>query len=172
LSKIRPERKNDKGEWVPCETWDNATMLCEVDAQASGFPMTLRLQRIAPGELNTWYINVIGDKYSAKFSLKQPRTLQALTYETGGPQIWTEEDLGYSSVYPTISGGIFEFGFTDAIQQMFAAFLHRLHKGSTGEIPFDCATPEETRIHHEILTAALQSNREKKAIELHTQAEM
>ncbi|HHN46784.1 MAG TPA: Gfo/Idh/MocA family oxidoreductase [Planctomycetes bacterium] len=166
LSNIRPERKNSTGEWVTCDTWDNATLLIEVKAPAGSFPMTLKFQRIAPGETNTWYLNVIGDRYSARFSLKQPRTLRTLSYEPGGPQAWMHEDLGYASVYPAITGGIFEFGFADAVQQMLGAFLHRVHVGQSAEVPFDCATPEETRLHHSILTAALQSHKERKVVAL------
>lgn len=166
LSNIRPERKNSAGEWVPCDTWDNAVLLCEVKAPGGCFPMTLKFQRIAPGETNTWYLNVIGDRYSARFSLKQPRTLLSLCYEPGGRQVWMHEDLGYSSVYPAITGGIFEFGFADAVQQMLAAFLHRVRVGQFADVPFDCATPEETRLHHNVLTAALQSHKERKVVAL------
>ena len=38
-------------------------------------------------------------------------------------------DLGFQSAYPTITGAIFEFGFPDAIQQMWAAFLDELAHG-------------------------------------------
>ena len=34
-------------------------------------------------------------------------------------QAWHVEDIGYQTAYPTITGGIFEFGFTDAILQMW-----------------------------------------------------
>ena len=32
-------------------------------------------------------------------------------------------DLGSQSAYPTITGSIFEFGFSDGVLQMWAAFL-------------------------------------------------
>ena len=31
----------------------------------------------------------------------------------GGPQEWRITDLGSQSIYPTITGAIFEFGFAD-----------------------------------------------------------
>ena len=54
----------------------------------------------------------------------------------------------------TITGPIFEFGFTDAIQQQIAAFVLEY----TGvEVPFGLFTPEETRLSHTLSTAALKS---------------
>ncbi len=80
--------------------------------------MLLKTYRIAPGESNTWYIRVLGMNKSAFFSTKQPRQWQWMDYE-GGRQSWQTEDLGYDSLFPTITGKIFEFGFIDAIQQMW-----------------------------------------------------
>jgi hypothetical protein len=51
---------------------------------------------------------------------------QVMEYEPGGDQAWQHIDLGYQSAYPTITGGILEFGFTDAILQMLAAFCDEL----------------------------------------------
>ena len=63
---------------------------------------------------------------------------------------------------PGITGSIFEFGFPDAILQMWAAFLLELDSGTP--TIFGCFTPEETRISHALQTAALASN-EKKSVE-------
>jgi hypothetical protein len=57
---------------------------------------------------------------------------------------------------PTLTGGIFEFGFTDSILQMWGAFMCEL---SGIEIPFACVTPEETELSHKLQTAALLSNK-------------
>ena len=86
------------------------------------FPITFHTKRIAPGESNTWLIRVLGMKRSMAFSSKYPKTLQVMEYQPGGVQAWQHIDLGYQSAYPTITGGIFEFGFTDSILQMWAAF--------------------------------------------------
>jgi hypothetical protein len=75
------------------------------------------------------------------------------------------EDLGYESLYRTATGGIFEFGFSDAVLQMLAAFCEEIVRGS-GQVRFSCATPEETRLSHEIFTAALRSHEAKQVVTL------
>ena len=80
-----------------------------------------------------------------------------MTYEPGGRQTWQVEDLGYQSLFPAITGGIFEFGFADAIQQMWAAFIDELAGGDAQG--FTCATPSEAQDHHHIMTAALASGK-------------
>ena len=65
-----------------------------------------------------------------------------------GPQAWATEDLGYTPLFPAITGGIFEFGFTDAIQQMWAAFVDELAGGDAKG--FGCATPAEAADHHAV----------------------
>jgi hypothetical protein len=70
-------------------------------------------------------------------------------------------DLGSQSAYPTITGAIFEFGFSDAILQMWAAYLDELAHGNEWmRQPFHCATPAEAAQTHRIFTAALQSQRD------------
>ena len=160
LSNVVPVRKNAAGESVPCETWDNATLLCEAESGGATFPMTIKTQRIAPGETNTWYLSVKGTKLSARFSTKFPRTLDTMPYESGKAQTWWREDLGHTPVYKTITGGIFEFGFSDAFQQMIAAFCEQFEKGPDAELAFGCVTMEETHLQHELFTAALQSQRD------------
>ncbi|HVU11797.1 MAG TPA: Gfo/Idh/MocA family oxidoreductase [Phototrophicaceae bacterium] len=163
LSNIVRERYNADGMLVPCETWDNATLECAVNTGDQAFPMHIQTFRIAPGEGNTWYLRVLGTEFSAEFSSKYPKTLRFMAYESGAEQAWQSVDLGYESVYPTITGGIFEFGFTDAILQMWAAFCDQLVHGRDHS-RFFCATPEETAQHHRILTAALRSEKEKTAV--------
>ena len=87
--------------------------------------MTLKTQRIAPGEKDTWYLEVLGTRASARFSTKNPKRLEVLDY-TGGEQVWGQIDMGYETAFKSITGGIFEFGFSDAILQMWAAFLYEL----------------------------------------------
>lgn len=168
LANIMTERFNKVGEKVPCETWDNATLACEVESSEFGaFPMTLKTHRIAPGETNTWYINIYGTEQSVRYSTRQPKSLYTLRYEAGGAQIWGEHSLGYSSAYPTISGGIFEFGLSDSILQMWAAFCDELTNGRDGmQQPFYCATPEETAQQHQVFTAALESQKQQRLVAL------
>jgi predicted dehydrogenase len=160
LSNIVTERPGSDGEMVSCETWDNATLSCLVDhpEEKYDFPMTIKTYRIAPGETDTWYLEVIGTEFSARYSTKYPKTLETMHYENGGKQEWRSEDLGYSSVFDTITGGIFEFGFTDAMLQMWASFVEELSNGSFAK-KFSCITPQETVIQHQILTAALESGK-------------
>ena len=164
LSNIVTERKNAQGEMVPCETWDNSTLLCEVACDKGSFPLTARMQRIAPGETNTWYITVKGTKLSARFTTKRPRSLEIMEYDRAKQQAWQTLDLGYDSVYKTVTGGIFEFGFSDSILQMMAAFFDQVGKGNDAQLPFGCATPEETAATHEIFTAALESQKRHETI--------
>ena len=72
-------------------------------------------------------------------------------------QDWQRITVGYSTTYPTITGGIFEFGFGDAILQMWAAFLHELEHKSVPKKFASTATPEETALSHRLFTAALES---------------
>lgn len=166
LSDIVHERPDAAGGMAPCDTWDNAVLFCEVHANGSQFPMILKTQRIAPGEGNTWYLSIKGTRSSIRFSTKFPKTLETLVYDSNGPQAWQQEDLGSQSVYKTITGGIFEVGFADAFQQMVAAFCHQVVAGNQAQLPFGCATLEETRMHHEILTAALASHARSQVVPL------
>ena len=161
LVKRVPERPDGKGGMAPCTTWDNATISTRVRAGGQDFPMVLKTWRIAPGESNTWYLRILGMKKSAFFTTKSPRQWQWMDY-TGGIQAWQTEDLGYGSLFPAITGKIFEFGFADAIQQMWAAYLDELAGGNANG--FHCATPEEAAAHHAVLTAALQSGRENRVV--------
>ena len=145
---------------MPCETWDNATLLCEAEDTGSGdrFPWTIKTQRIAPGEVNTWYMEVKGTRACARWTTKNPRCFEKLEYAGGkGDQAWQRIDLGYETAYPTISGSIFEFGFSDAILQMWAAFLKELVAGPPSWRFAGTATPDETALSHRLFTAALRS---------------
>jgi predicted dehydrogenase len=159
LTKIVKERPDGKGGMAPCRTWDNATIFGEVEMPVGHcFPITVHTKRIAPGETNTWFLKVIGTKRSMAFSTKYPRTLQVMDYQPGGVQAWQHIDLGYQSAYPTITGAIFEFGFTDTILQMWATFCDELAHGRTDmQQPFYCVTPEEAHQSHLIFTEALRS---------------
>ena len=154
LSKIVTERPDGRGGMVPCRTWDNAALSCAVEYDGYSFPLVLETKRMAPGATNTWFIEVYGLQASARFSTAEPKSFWYC--ETRGKeQAWTRLDLGYASAVPAITGGIFEFGFPDAIQQMWAVFLQEL----AGEKPaFGTFTPEEARLSHALQTAALASH--------------
>ena len=155
-------RPDGKGGTLPCDTWDNATITATVPHALGDFPMVLKTWRIAPGEANTWSLRILGMTGSASFSTKSPRQWQFMTYTSGGSQTWQTEDLGYTPLFPGITGGIFEFGFTDAIQQMWAAFVDELAGGDARGFP--CATPQEAADHHAVLTAALTAGTENRIV--------
>ena len=157
LSNIMRERPDGKGNIVPCKTWDNATLLClAADASGNEFPMTIKTQRIAPGETNTWYIEIKGTHGAARFSTKNPRRIELLEY-TGGDQRWQQIDMGHETAFKTITGGIFEFGFPDAILQMWAGYLYELTEGKPMKTFAACVKPEEVALSHKLFTAALES---------------
>src|SRR5919201_5699133 len=132
LSDVVTERPGPNGRAVPCDTWDNAVLLCEAEDDGHAFPLRIETKRIAPGETNTWTIEIDGTAGSIAFTTKYPKTLRTMTYEPGGPQEWRVADLGAVPAYPTITGAIFEFGFDDAILQMWAAYLDELAHGRDG----------------------------------------
>lgn len=165
LSDIVKERPDGKGGMAKCQTWDNATLLCEtLDPQsAENFPMTLKMQRIAPGEKNTWQIEILGTRASARFSTKNPKLLEILEYR-GKEQVWQRVDVGYEPAFKAITGNIFEFGFTDAILQMWAAFVYELVEGKPLKKFAGCVTPEETALSHKLFTAALLSQAKQSVV--------
>ena len=150
LQKVFSERPDGKGGMAPCETWDNGLLSTTVGE----IPVNFATRRISPGSTNQWLIRITGTELSAEFSTQQPKTLRYLPFQTGNPQAWREESLGQGSVWPTITGSIFEFGFSDAILQMWAAFLAE-YVGET--VAFGCVTPEEALASHRLFTAALAS---------------
>lgn len=161
LSKIITERPDGKGGMAPCLTWDNATLTCDVrDSDGGIFPMTLETWRMAPGATNEWRLEVYGLDASARFSTNDPGAF-FFTEPWGREQAWCRVNMGYKPMIPTITGGIFEFGFTDAILQMWAAFICEV---SGIEVKFGCIRPEETALSHRLLTAALLSHSEKRVV--------
>lgn len=167
LSDIVKERPDGKGGRVPCRTWDNATLLSEVIDPVTGapFPWTLKLQRIAPGQKNNWYTHILGTRASVRWSSVNADILEVMEVE-GKEQVWGQIQTGYDTAFKTITGGIFQFGFTDSIQQMWAGFIHELMHGKPFGTFAGCVTPEEALVSHKLFTAALQSQKESRVIEL------
>lgn len=167
LSNLMPERPDGKGGATPCDTWDNSTMFCEAeDKNRHVFPLTIKTQRIAPGNKNTWHIEILGTEKCARFSTKNPKLLEIMDYVNTGEQAWQQIDMGYESAFKSITGNIFEFGFSDSILQMWAAFIYELHNGKPLSRFAGCATPQETALSHRLFTAALDSQKYKKVIDI------
>ena len=165
LSNIITERPDGKGNRAPCTTWDNATLLIEARVSAGiEFPWTLKTQRIAPGQKNTWYIEILGTRASARWSTANPKSLEILHYIPGGEQVWQHHQVGYEPAYKTITGPIFEFGFTDAIVQMWAAFVNEMAGAPAPGRFATCVTPQETALSHRLFTAALESHEKRTVV--------
>jgi predicted dehydrogenase len=167
LSNIMTRRPNGSGQMVPCRTWDNATLLCEAVNSHSGdvFPLTLRTHRISPGQKNNWYIEILGTKACARFSTKDANTLEVLEY-SGREQTWQKIDMGQETPFKSITHNISQFGISDAILQMWAAFLYEFENGKPLTVFSGCLKPQETNIWHRLFTAALKSHETGNTISL------
>jgi len=161
LQNIVTERPGTDGAPAPCDTWDNAVVHALVP-QASGtdFPLSIETKRIAPGQKNTWFFEAIGMDGGVRFSTKTPKSIEVFSVTDipgiGREQGWNQIDAGSQSVWPTVTGGNFESGFSDAILQMWAAFLAE-REGALGE-RFGTVRPEEARRTHALYSAAIASN--------------
>jgi predicted dehydrogenase len=165
LQKVYHQRPDGKGGMAPSDTWDNAMLHTEVDIAGEEIPMRLETKRLAPGETNSWFIEILGTDGGVKFNTREPKTLW--TFTRGGEQLWQRTELGFQMPFKTITGGIFEPGFPDYFQQMWAAFAAE-RAGVLGN-RFGCATPDEAVASHEIFAAALRSHERKQAMELGSQ---
>ena len=146
--KTRPDGNHGNTE---CDTFDNAALHIRAEIGACEFPMTLEMKRLAPGETNTWIFEALGMEGGVRYSTKEPKTIWIFER-----QAWRRVELGYQSVFPAATGGIFEFGFPDAILQMWGAYLIE-REGLLGD-RFGCATPAEALASHLIFDAALRSH--------------
>ncbi|MBK8092818.1 MAG: Gfo/Idh/MocA family oxidoreductase [Verrucomicrobiaceae bacterium] len=155
LQKGYPQRPDGKGGMATCDTWDNALLHTWTHIGEHDVPLRLEMKRLAPGETNTWFIEVLGTQGGVRFSTAEPKTLWL--FEGGKEQFWKKTDLGFGMPFKTVTGGIFEPGFPDVIQQMWAAYLME-REGLLGP-RFGCATPEEAVGTQEIFAAALASQR-------------
>ena len=160
LQKIYTERPDGKGGMAACDTWDNATLHCDIVHEGLTVPMTIEMKRMAPTETNTWFVEILGTEGGVKYSTKEPKTLW--TFQRGKEQTWTKTDLGFNGPFPTITGGIFETGFPDCFQQMLAAYVAERDGFLNGR--FGCATPEEAVMSHQLFEAALKSHAEKAVV--------
>jgi len=158
LQKIVHERPDGKGGMAPCQTWDNAVLTCRAVDPFNNreFSLVLETKRMAPGATNSWFIEVYGTEGSARFSTHEPKAFYFLN-TTSKEQGWTRVDVGSQSAIPSITGSIFEFGFSDAVQQMLGAFVSEFNN-KKADHPFLTVTPEETYASHCVMTAALESH--------------
>jgi predicted dehydrogenase len=161
LQKGYSERPDDKGGSAACDTWDNALLHTWVEIGGYEVPMRLEMKRMAPGATNTWFLEVLGTDGGVRFTTAEPKTLWV--FERAKEQFWKRTELGFAVPFKTITGGIFEVGFPDLIQQMWAAFLME-RENALGE-RFGCATPVEAVQSQRLFDAALQSQTTGETIE-------
>jgi predicted dehydrogenase len=159
LQDLVPERPDGRGGRVPCDTFENATL--HTDVGDPPFPLSIATKRIAPGEMNTWRLRVVGLDGGVEFSTRSPQVVRRFRGDEDGRQVWEEVQPGNRSVFPTVTGAIFEFGFSDAILQMWAAFLAE-RAGALGD-RFGCVTPAEALASHRLFAAALRSHDSRRA---------
>ncbi len=155
LDDVVRTRPGPDGRPVPCDTFDNAMLALTVETPGRRFPMLWETKRIAPGQRNTWFFEALGMDGGVRFSTRSPQVLQRFGI-LDGEQAWSEVQPGHRSVWPTVTGGIFEFGFPDALLQMWATFLAE-RAGLLGD-RFSTATPHEALAAHRVFAAALRSH--------------
>lgn len=165
LQDLVPSRPGPDGELLPCDTIENATLLCTAadPISAEMFPLHLTTKRIDPGQKNSWSLRVLGMNGGVEFCTRYPKTLRVMTV-ADGEQVWQEVEMGSQSSFATSTGGIFEFGFSDAILQMWASYLAE-RAGQLGDA-FGCATPQEAVTSHRVFAAALDSWERSDAVPL------
>lgn len=162
LQRIITKRPDGKGGWADCDTWNNATLLTTVSVGESEVPMMLEMKRLAPGETNSWSIEVLGTEGGVRYNTKDTKALW--TYRRKNEQAWQRVDLGFQMAFPTITGSIFEPGFSDCFMQMLAAYFAERDGVLDGR--FGCVKPEEAVMSHIIFQAALKSHKTKSAVEI------
>lgn len=162
LQKGFEKRPDGKGGETTCDTWDNALLHCDVEIGGRSVPMRWEMKRLAPTETNTWFIEVLGTTGGVRYSTKEPKTLYL--FQNGKEQSWNAIDLGHTSAYATVTGGIFEFGFPDSILQMLASFA--AERAGTASGRFGMVTPGEAVQSHRVWAAALESYSAKRAVEI------
>ncbi len=153
LSKGYPERPDGKGGMAACDTWDNAMLHTWTTINGNDVPMRFEMKRLAPSEMNSWYLDIYGTDGGVRYNTKYPKTLE--TFERASDQVWKATDIGFETAFKTITGGIFELGFGDLMQQMWASYLLE-REGLLGD-RFGCATVSEAVASQILFEAALKS---------------
>lgn len=163
LQKIVTRRPNSQGGWSECDTWNNATLATSVVIDDNEIPMRLEMKRLAPGETNSWFIEVLGREGGVRYNTKDTKALWLFQREDKD-QSWRRLDMGFQVPFSTVTGGIFEPGFPDCFMQMLAAYF--AERGGFLENRFGCVTPEEAVMSHQVFDAALKSQRTKSTVEI------
>ena len=166
LQKSIASGRTAKGGMAPSDTWDNALLHTDVSRwKEVKFPLRFEMKRLSPGETDTWFIEILGDRGRRQIQHQGPKDSMDVPAWKGtdlaahrpGLSVSVSNDHGHS---------IFEPGFPDCILQMWAAFL--AERAGKLEEKFGCVTPDEAVRSHELFAAALRSQAEKRAIDLNS----
>lgn len=165
LQKIITKRPDGKGNSKEVDTWNNALLNTRINTGwEENVPMTLEMKRLSPGDTNTWYIEILGTEGGVKYSTKDLKTLWTYNWNEGNEQSWQRTDLGFQVPFATITGGIFEPGFTDCFMQMLAAYL--AEREGKLESRLGCVTLSEVVDSHRLFEAAIKSHEQGIAIQI------
>ncbi len=99
-----------------------------------------------------------------KYSTKDLKTLWTYNWNEGNEQSWQRTDLGFQVPFATITGGIFEPGFTDCFMRMLAAYL--AEREGKLESRLGCVTLSEVVDSHRLFEAAIKSHEQGIAIQI------
>ena len=160
LQRGYPERPDGRGGLASCDTWDNALVHGWCATDGDEFPLRLEMKRLQPGATNTWFFEALGLDGGVRFSTAEPKSVWF--FDRGSEQSWRRVELGFGTSFPTVTGGIFEPGFPDVIQQMWAAYL--CEREGLLEGRFGCVTPREAVASQRIFAAALASHQEGRVV--------
>lgn len=165
LQKIITKRPDGKGNSKEVDTWNNALLNTRINTGwEENVPLTLEMKRLSPGDTNTWYIEILGTEGGVKYSTKDLKTLWTYNWNEGNEQSWQRTDLGFQVPFATITGGIFEPGFTDCFMQMLAAYL--AEREGKLESRLGCVTLSEVVDSHRLFEAAIKSHEQGIAIQI------
>jgi hypothetical protein len=73
LQKGYPQRPDGRSGIAVCDTWDNALRNCWTRIGEQEVPMRLEMKRMAPGETNTLFIEVLGTESGVRYSTEGRR---------------------------------------------------------------------------------------------------
>lgn len=156
LVKVYDTRPDGRGGRAACDTWDNALLNTDIEHGGHTVPMRVDMKRISPGDTNSWIFEAYGTEGAVRYNSRDTKALH-LFERRGGDQLWSRVDVGFgASAFKVVSGGIFEAGFPDCFQQMWAAFLAE-RAGVLGD-RLGCVTVDEAVTAHRLFAAALRSH--------------
>ncbi len=163
LQKVYTERPDGKGGTAVCDTWDNALLHTEVDIDGREVPMRFETKRLAPGETNSWFIEILGTDGGVRYTTKEPKTLW--TFARGKEQLWQKNGSRFSWTFSHDHGRHFRAGLPGLLPANVGGIPRRA-RGQTRRTV--SAVRHRTRPCSAIASSPRRCNRtrEKRAISL------